>query len=357
MTGDRPLTVGIDIGGTTIRAAAIDDGGEVLDTVQAPTPQSARALEDALEVAVRDLGRRHPVSAVGLAVAGFIDSHRSTVRFAPHLPWHDAPVTQLLSDRLELPVILEHDANAAMWAEYRFGAAAGGHNAVLITIGTGIGSALLSDGRLFRGSHGVAPELGHLQVVPEGRACPCGKNGCWERYCSGTALADTAIEMLATQPLRSALARDVARDPGSLTGRRVAGAARDGDPLAERVMSEFARWLGLGLAIVSDIFDPDLVVIAGGVSSSAPLFLDEARDTYARTITGAGHRPLARIRTTQLGEAAGMIGAADLAKTALSNQSQSNQSQSTHSQSTQSQSTHSQSTHSRAAEPVAPRSP
>ncbi len=308
------MTVGIDVGGTNIRASVVDADGEVLDTVQAPTPHSARALEDALDRAVRELCRRHPIGAVGLAVAGFINGDRSTVRFAPHLPWKDAPVARRLTERLELPVILEHDANAAAWAEYRFGAAAGGHNVVLVAIGTGIGAALLIGGQLYRGTHGVAPELGHLQVVPDGRACPCGKRGCWERYCSGTALADTAIEMLATDPVRSVLAKDVFRDPGSLTGRRVAGAAQDGDPLACLVLADFARWLGLGLAFVSDIFDPDLIVIAGGVSSSAPLFLDDAREHYAKSVTGAGHRPLARIRTTQLGEAAGMIGAAELAR-------------------------------------------
>ncbi|WP_063042047.1 ROK family protein [Nocardia pseudovaccinii] len=314
----RPLTVGIDVGGTNIRASVVDGDGEVLDTVVAPTPHSARALENALDRAVRELCRRHPIGAVGLAVAGFINADRSTVRFAPHLPWQDTPVAQRLTERLELPVILEHDANAAMWAEYRFGAAAGGHNSVLVAIGTGIGAALLIDGELYRGTHGVAPELGHLQVVPQGRSCPCGKRGCWERYCSGTALVDTAIEMLATDPVHSTvLAREVLRDPGSLTGRRVAGAAQDGDPLAVAVMADFARWLGLGLAFVSDIFDPGLIVIAGGVSSSAPQFLDEAREEYARAITGAGHRPLARIRTTQLGEAAGMIGAAELARATL----------------------------------------
>ncbi|MCP2290589.1 ROK family protein [Nocardia amikacinitolerans] len=313
-----PLTVGIDVGGTNIRASVVDGDGEVLDTVQSPTPHSARALEDALDRAVRELCRRHPIGAVGLAVAGFINGDRSSVRFAPHLPWQDAPVAARLGERLELPVILEHDANAAAWAEYRFGAAAGGHNVVLVAIGTGIGAALLIEGKLYRGSHGVAPELGHLQVVPQGRVCPCGKHGCWERYCSGTALADTAIELLATDPGRSTvLAREVYRDPGSLTGRRVAGAAQDGDPVARAAMADFARWLGLGLAFVSDIFDPDLIVIAGGVSSSAPLFLDEAREEYARALTGAGHRPLARIRTTQLGEAAGMIGAAELARAVL----------------------------------------
>ncbi|MEV0250627.1 ROK family protein [Nocardia sp. NPDC050712] len=318
IAGALPLTVGIDVGGTNIRASVVDAEGQVLDTVAAPTPHSARALEDALARSVRELCARHPIGAVGLAVAGFITSDRTTVRFAPHLPWKDTPVAKRLTDRLELPVILEHDANAAAWAEYRFGAATGGHNVVLIAIGTGIGAALLIEGKLYRGTHGVAPELGHLQVVPQGRACPCGKQGCWERYCSGTALADTAIELLATDPVSSTvLAREVYRDPGSLTGRRVAGAAQDGDPIAVAAMADFARWLGLGLAFVGDIFDPDLMVIAGGVSSSAGLFLDEAREEYARAVTGAGHRPLARIRTTQLGEAAGMIGAAELARAVL----------------------------------------
>lgn len=312
-----PLTVGVDIGGTNIRASVVDGTGEVLDTVQCPTPHSAPALEGALERAVRELGDRHEIDAVGLAVAGFVSADRSTVRFAPHLPWRDAPVAKRLTDRLGLPVLLEHDANAAMWAEYRFGAAAGGHNVVLVAIGTGIGAALLIDGVLYRGTHGVAPELGHLQVVPGGRDCGCGKRGCWERYCSGTALAESAIELVAIDSAPSLLAKEVIADPGALTGRRVAGAAQDGDPLALRVMADFARWLGLGLAFVGDIFDPDLVVVAGGVSSSAPLFLDEAREEYAASVTGHGHRPLARIRTTQLGEAAGMIGAAELARTAL----------------------------------------
>lgn len=319
-TGGAAPTVGIDVGGTSIRAAVVDADGQVLDTVHAPTPQSARALEKSLDRAVRELSERHRIGAVGLAVAGFITSDRTTVRFAPHLPWVNKPVARDLSERLGLPVILEHDANAAMWAEYKFGSAAGGHVVVLIAIGTGIGAALLVEGELYRGSHGVAPELGHVQVVPDGRPCACGKRGCWERYCSGTALADTAIELLAANPSESAImAREVVRDPGSLTGRRVAGAAKDGDRVALRAMADFARWLGIGLAIVHDIYDPDLVVVAGGVSSSAPLFLDEARELYSGLVTGAGHRPLARIRTTQLGEAAAMIGAAELARSARAN--------------------------------------
>lgn len=309
------LTVGIDIGGTSIRAAVTDITGQVLDSTRAPTPHSARALDDALERTVRELAARHDIQAVGLAVAGFLTADRRIVRFAPHLPWVDMPVGEMLGDRLGLPVVVEHDANAALWAEHRFGSAAGGHNVVLVAIGTGIGAALLSGGSLYRGSFGVAPELGHLTVVPEGRHCPCGKRGCWERYCSGYALAETAIEMLAADPSHATiLGREVSADPGGLTGRRVAAAAHDGDRLAQAVVADFARWLGLGLASVADIYDPDLVVIAGGVSSSAALFLDEAREHYVAALTGAGHRPPARIRTAQLGEAAGMIGAAELAR-------------------------------------------
>lgn len=309
------LTIGIDVGGTSLRASVVDSSGQVIDSAQSPTPHTAAALEHGLDRAVQELAARHHVSAVGLAVAGFIDSDRTSVRFAPHLPWIDTPVASQMSDRIGLPVLLEHDANSAAWAEYRFGAAAGGRNVVMVSIGTGIGAALLIDGRIYRGSYGVAPELGHIQVVPDGRACPCGKRGCWERYCSGTALVDTAVELLAADQASSTiLAREVFLDPGSLTGRRIASAAQDGDEIARRTMADFARWLGVGLALVSDVYDPDLIVIAGGVATSSSQFLDEARGHHARLTTGAGHRPLARIASTQLGEAAGMIGAADLAR-------------------------------------------
>ncbi|USX48261.1 ROK family glucokinase [Lentzea sp. HUAS12] len=309
------LTVGVDIGGTSVRAGVVDPRGSVLDTSRAPTPTSERALEDAIVAAVEEVADRHTVTAVGLAVAGFIASDRRTVRFAPHLAWRQVNVAERMSDRLGMPVVLEHDANAAALAEHRFGAARGAKTAVLVAIGTGIGAALLLDGEVFRGAHGVAPELGHLRVVPDGRPCPCGKNGCWERYCSGTALSATAVELLAKHPgVSTVLAREAAGDSRAVTGRRVAGAARDGDPLAKRAMADLARWLGEGLALVADVYDPEVIVIGGGVSTSAPLFLDDARERYASVVTGAGHRPLARIRTAQLGDDAGIVGAATLAR-------------------------------------------
>jgi glucokinase len=307
--------VGVDVGGTSVRAGVVDADGTVLDTARAPTPRSEAALESAVAGVVATLAARHRVSAVGLALAGFVTPDRRVVRFAPHLSWRDAPVADRIAARLELPVVVEHDANAAALAERHFGAASGAGVAVFVALGTGIGSALLLDGVLYRGAFGVAPELGHLRVVPDGRPCPCGKSGCWERYCSGTALATTAVELMARDPGRSPLlSRMAAGDPERVTGAGVAVAARDGDPVACAAMEDLARWLGLGLALVADVFDPELVVIGGGVSESAPLFLDEAREHYAAALTGGGRRPHARIRTAQLGEAAAVVGAAQLAR-------------------------------------------
>jgi glucokinase len=307
-------TIGVDVGGTSVRAGVVNGYGTVLDTARAPTPTGETALEEAIISVVGTLVARHPVAAVGLAVAGFVATSRRSVMFAPHLSWRHAPVADRIATALGLPVVLEHDANAALLAEYRFGAARRARVAVLVAIGTGIGGALLLGGVPFRGAHGVAPELGHLCLVPGGRPCSCGKSGCWERYCSGTALSVTAVELLARHPGRSTvLAREAAGDPRAVTGRKVAAAARDGDPLAQLAMGELARWLGEGLALVADVYDPEMIVIGGGVSESAPLFLDDARDHYQSAITGAGYRPLARIRTAQLGDDAGLVGAATLA--------------------------------------------
>jgi len=303
--------IGIDVGGTSVRAGVVDASGGLLDTARTATARGEAALEEAIAGVVGELRTRHDVEAVGLAVAGFVGDDRRTVMFAPHLPWRDADVADRIADRVGLPVTLEHDANAATFAEHRFGAARGCRVGVFVALGTGIGAGLLLNGELFRGAHGVAPELGHLCLVPGGRTCPCGKAGCWERYCSGTALAATAVELLATRPGRSTvLARE---DPDAVTGRRVAGAARDGDPIARMAMAELARWLGEGLALVADVYDPEIVVIGGGVSESAPLFLDEAREVYMRSVTGGKRRPLARIRTAQLGDEAAIVGAATLA--------------------------------------------
>ncbi len=305
-----PLAIGIDVGGTNLRAGVVDSDGRVADSISVVTPREARALEDALVSAIEALAGRHQVASVGLAVAGFISREQDRVRFAPHLPWRDARVAELLQPRVGLPVFLEHDANSAAWGELYFGPAAMGENVAVIAIGTGIGAALLVGGEMYRGSNGVAPELGHLPLVPGGRLCPCGKRGCFERYCSGTALAATADEMLVAHPERAT----ILAVGSELDGSAVARAAAGGDPIALAAIADFAHWLGVGLSIVADVFDPDLIVVAGGVAASAPLFLEDARRSYAGMVTGAGHRRLARIRCSELGPNAALIGAAEMAR-------------------------------------------
>ncbi|KQB86780.1 ROK family protein [Corynebacterium lowii] len=309
------LTVGFDIGGTNMRAGVVDDRGRIIDARSLPSPRDAAGMEASIARLVELLRRDHDIAAVGVAVAGFLDPSCEVVRFAPHLPWRDAPVRAILEERLGLPVRLEHDANSAAWGEYRFGGARGVDTWVLFAVGTGIGATLMTKGEIFRGAYGTAPEFGHLTVVPGGRPCPCGKLGCLERYCSGTALMDSAVELVHRSRFSgSALAAQVRRDPTSVDGLQIMKAAREGDAAGMAVVEEFSTWLGRGLSIVADVLDPELILLGGGVSRDADLYLDQAREQFSSQIVGTGYRPLARVATAELGADAGMIGVADLAR-------------------------------------------
>ena len=308
--------IGFDIGGTNLRAAVISADGQVLYRVQTSSDGSVDAIERGIVQTSERLVERFPdVSAIGLAVAGFLDSDRETVRFAPHLPWRDANVVKRLSLLLPCPLQLEHDANSAAWGEYRFGAARGADNWVLFALGTGIGGAMMQGGEIYRGAYGTAPEFGHLTVVPEGRPCSCGKRGCLERYCSGTALVTTAQELSESGRYFSRLTDGLVA--GSATGTDVVSAARQGDELALAAIDDFATWLGRGLSMVGDVFDPELIVIGGGVASASALYLDKAKVEFARNLTGAGYRPVADVRVAELGADAGLIGAADIARSVV----------------------------------------
>lgn len=308
-------TVGLDIGGTNLRAGVVSEAGEIIDSRSMPTPRTVEALELGIAELVTQLRQEHEIRAVGLSVAGFLDPDCEIVRFAPHLPWRDAPVRRIITDLLDLPVRLEHDANSAAWGEYRYGAARDAENWVLLAIGTGIGATLMNNGEIYRGAYGTAPEFGHLPVVPGGRPCSCGKRGCLERYCSGTALVTSALEELATKPHpETAFTRRLRAQPDSISGQQVFAAAQQGEPVAVAAVDFFIHWLGEALAIVADVLDPELILIGGGVSRDAEFFLSEATERFAGRIVGAGHRPLARVVSAELGGDAGMIGVADLAR-------------------------------------------
>lgn len=311
-------TIGFDIGGTSLRAGVVDASGTLLDSRSVPTPGQTDELIEAVLTLVRELRAEHEIAAVGLAVAGFLDVEGEIVRFAPHLPLRNFPLRKHLRQHLDIPVLVEHDANSAAWGEARFGAAQGAGTWVFFSVGTGIGAALMNNGVIYRGAYGTAPEFGHITVVPDGRKCSCGKRGCLERYASGTALVDSAQELLASGVgVGSDLHQALLNTPAAVDGGTVMAAARDGDELGGAVVDAFSARLGEGLAIVADVLDPALIVVGGGVSNDADLYLDTAAEAMAARIVGAGHRPSARLATAELGPDAGMIGVSDLARTLI----------------------------------------
>jgi glucokinase len=310
------LAIGIDIGGTKVAGGVVDDFGRVLDSQLRPTPAAdVTRTEEVIVDVVAALAARHQVEAVGIGAAGWIASDRATVLFSPHLAWRGEPLRAALADRISLPVLVDNDANGAAWAEYRFGAGIGARALACVTLGTGIGGGLVIDGHLYRGAFGTAGEFGHTTVVPDGRRCACGNRGCWEMYCSGTALASEARELAEVAPVAAHRMLELA--DGSLdllTGEIVASAAREGDAAAIEICVGVGRWLGRGLANLAVVLDPDVFVIGGGVGSLGDMLIDPARAEFAATLPGRGYRPAAEISLARLGPSAGLVGVADLAR-------------------------------------------
>lgn len=314
----RRPTIGVDIGGTKIAAGVVAADGLVLDRATRETPHRSMApgvVEDTIAEVVGELTDRHDVRAVGVGAAGFVDAGRSSVLFAPHLSWRQEPLRDALARRLGMPVVVENDANAAAWAEWRYGAGAGEEQLLVINLGTGIGGGIVIGGAVQRGRFGIAGEFGHMQVVPGGHRCECGNRGCWEQYASGNALVREARALAASgSPVAHGLLDRVAGDPGRITGRVVAEAATGGDPASIELFAEVGEWLGVGLANLAAAYDPGRFVIGGGVSAAGELLLAPAREGFRRTLTGRGYRPEAAIVRAQLGNDAGLVGAADLAR-------------------------------------------
>jgi glucokinase len=316
--GPEPLTVGVDVGGTKVLAGVVDHHGTIVEQRREPTQgHDVAAVEDTIVTLVTAFRERYDVAAVGIGAAGFVDAARSTVTFSPHLAWRDEPLRARIATRVQLPVVVDNDANAAAIGESRFGAGVGERFALCVNLGTGIGGALVMDGRVFRGASGMAGEFGHMQVVPGGHRCPCGNRGCWEQYASGNALEREARELIAARsPVAHHLAELCHGDPAALTGPQVTAAARDGDALSIELLTEMGRWLGVGLANLVAALDPHIVVVGGGVSEAGELLLTPTRESMARQVVGRGYRTLPAVVAATLGPQAGLVGAADMARSA-----------------------------------------
>ncbi|WP_432562824.1 ROK family glucokinase [Kineococcus sp. SYSU DK003] len=317
-----PNAVGVDIGGTKIAAGVVDHRGEILVQTRRETPAlSPAAIADAVADAVAELRTTHEFGPVGVAAAGFVDAARRSVVFAPNLAWRDEPLADHLEARLGgTRVVVENDANAAAWAEYRFGGGLDEHgnvadDLVMLTLGTGLGGGIVTGGLLQRGANGAAAELGHVRAVPGGRACGCGNRGCWEQYVSGNALVRDARDLLRSGDDEGApLLAEVGGDPEAVTGPIVTRLAQAGDPGCARLLADVGRWLGEAVASFVAMLDPDVVVIGGGVSSAGDLLLGPARVSLAENLSGRTHRKPPPLRTARKGNDAGIIGAADLAR-------------------------------------------
>jgi glucokinase len=285
-------TVGIDIGGTKIAGALVNEVGEILRDLKVPTPANdPAALQAAVVKMVEELRSGEQVSAVGVAAAGFIDANQSVVYYAPNLSWRNEPLKEKLEAELGLPVVIENDANAAGWAEYRFGAGAGYHHMMMLTIGTGVGGAIVANGELFRGGFGIGAELGHMNFIPKGKLCGCGQHGCLEQYGSGTALLNSAKELVASGSEEAKRLKELSESVAELTGNEVYKAIQEGDPGALRLLTELGSNLGLAVASLVAVLDPEIVVIGGGVSAAGELLLEPIRAAYLEHLPARGFRP------------------------------------------------------------------
>lgn len=305
--------LGVDVGGTKISACPVDQAGTELArpivdlTRTEDTASFLSGLETTLRRAMTEFAQFSP-GAVGLACAGTIDASLETVVTSPNLPLSEVPLARTLRERLGVPVVLENDANAALLGEATVGAAVGLRHVVLLTLGTGVGGALMIDGGLYRGASGAAGELGHTVVQMGGIPCRCGLKGCLEMYASGPALARYA----------NARIRDHERDPngallglreqGRLTGGAVSRLAKEGHPGAVEAVKQLSEWLGIGLVNITNAFDPEMIIVGGGVGDLGELLLYRARQNVRANAMPPG-RDQVEIVPAKLGNRAGLVGA------------------------------------------------
>lgn len=310
-------TIGVDVGGTKVLGGVVDESGNVLKTARRDTPREGGSLlNQAIADVAKELMQEYSVQSIGVSAAGFVSSDRKRMLATPNIAgWNGVNLDDELTRLIGASVVIENDANAAAWGESKFGAGIGMKNILMLTVGTGIGGGIIAGGVLHRGAFGIAAEIGHIRVVPDGLLCGCGARGCFEQYGSGTALLRHARELIAADPssAKELLSRDNGRIEG-LSGSSITEAARDGDSLALAAFARTGDWLGAGIASLSVILDPECVIIGGGVIDAGEILLKPIREAVARYMPFAGKHPYPEIIAATLGNEAGLVGVADLAR-------------------------------------------
>ena len=305
--------IGLDAGGTKVLGVVADAEGTVHDRVlhEMPATDPVGSVDVLVAVAGQLRARNPGVVGVGVGAAGMVTLD-GAMRFAPNVAWRDFPLHRHLEDALGMPALVDNDANVAAWGEFLYGAGRGATELLVVTVGTGIGGAVVSRGRLQRGAHGFAGEIGHFIVEPNGPLCGCGNRGCWEQVAAGRAIDRMGREVAREHP-ESEIARLANGDPDAVRGPIVAAAARAGDHLAIMVLREVGRRLGEGIAGLVNVLDSDVVVVGGGAAHAGDPFLEPAREAVERAIEAPSFRPPVAFRRTALGYEAGALGAAALA--------------------------------------------
>ncbi len=302
--GKRNLTLGIDLGGTKMALALIDSVGRIVDFRSMPRPATAEAM-DVLPVEAAKEMMDSGVLAIGIGAAGLVDADEGVLIWGPNVEGREVRFREIFEREMGLPTVVDNDANLSGFAEARIGAARGYNHVCMITLGTGIGGAWIINGDLYRG-RAFAGEIGHMPVDVGGPLCTCGQRGCWETFASGRRLDQMSRDLVANRP--DGLVAKLAEGTTPV-GLHLTHGAIEGDPDALESLKEMARWLGLGIAGLVAAFDPEVVVIGGGVSAAGNLFLDEARAAFQDALEGADHREPTPIVCAELGEDAGVIGA------------------------------------------------
>jgi len=296
---------GVDIGGTKCLGVVIDGTGSVIEETRLPTPYGPDALLAVLEQLAGDL---QPYDSFGVGAAGLVDRN-GVWRAAPNVGGvAEFPIATELASRLGHPVGVDNDAACATLAEWQVGVAMGATDVVMVTLGTGIGGGFVVDDQLVRGANGFAGEPGHMVVDPNGPPCVCGRRGCWERFASGSGLTRLAREAATGGRLVRVVA--LAGDAEAVRGEHVEWAAREGDRGALAVVDEWAWWVALGLVNLTNLLDPDVLVMGGGLAGAADLVLAPVRHHFARLLYAPTQRPHPRIEMAALGERSAAIGAA-----------------------------------------------
>ena len=309
------LSLGIDIGGTKIAAGVVEEDGEIVAQNRRSTPaRNPEAVVDTVVELVKEFSD-WSFDRIGIGTAGFVDVFRSRVIFAPNLGWADEKLKAAVEERTDIDTVVENDANAAAWGEFKFGAGQGTTDMVMVTVGTGIGGGIVLGEELQRGAHGMAAEMGHLRLVRNGQFCGCGRNGCWEQYASGNALVRTTRRLAVKRRTEADILLAFGDGtPEGIRGRDITAAAKAGDPVAIDAFKDIGKWLGRGMAEVAALLDPGCFIVGGGVIDAGDLLLTPAREVFGSEVVAREHHEVTPIIAAELGNAAGIAGAADLAR-------------------------------------------